>query len=122
MNKILLARLQGTVTADVVAECYSLARKHWAATNARACVTDFSSVTDFAFSGELVRALVREELPMPDANRSLFLVMPTNVGYGLARMFQMMGEPTMPHVHVVRGVDEALAALDAKSPCFERLE
>ena len=59
---------------------------------------------------------------MPDATRPLFLVMPTDVGYGLGRMFQTMGESTMPQVHVVRSLDEALAALDVKSPSFEPLE
>lgn len=122
VNKILVGRLQGTLTTDVAAECYSLGRRHWAATNARACIADFSSVTSFAFSGEFVGALARQEPLMPDATRPLFLVMAADVGYGLGRMYQIVGEKAMPLVHVVRAMDEAVAAVCTKSPRFERLE
>jgi hypothetical protein len=51
-----------------------------------------------------------------------YIVMPNTTGYGLARMYQIVGELTQPLVSVVRTVDEALAALGFQSAHFEPLE
>jgi len=51
-----------------------------------------------------------------------FIVMPNTTGYGLARMYQIVGELSQPLVHVVRTLDEALAVLGVQSPHFESLE
>ena len=60
---------------------------------------------------------------MPNATRRpRIMVAPATVGFGLARMFQLMGERTRPLLKVVCTLDEALAALGVKSPRFERLE
>lgn len=59
---------------------------------------------------------------MPDATRPRIIVAPTTIGFGLARMFQILGESTRPLLTVVRTVDEALAALGVQSPHFEPLE
>jgi len=49
-------------------------------------------------------------------------VTPATVGFGLARMFQMLGESTRPLLEVMRTLDEALAALGAQSAKFEPVE
>jgi len=60
---------------------------------------------------------------MPDAaRRPRILVVSATAGYGLARMFQILGEPKRPLLKVVRTMDEALAALGVQSPHFEPLE
>jgi hypothetical protein len=48
--------------------------------------------------------------------------MPSTTGYGLARMYQIVGELSQPLVSVVRTLDEALAALGVQSAHFEPLE
>ena len=122
VNKILLLRWEGRLTDESLAEAHQAARKHWAATDARAGIADYSSVTEFALSAGFVRTLARQQPAMPDATKSpLFIVMPTTVGYGLARMYQIVGE-CVPLVNVVHTMDEALAALGVKSPHFEPLE
>ena len=60
-------------------------------------------------------------MPEPTENPH-FIVMPSVAGYGLARMYQIVGELSQPLVHVVRNLDEALAALGVQSPHFEPLE
>jgi hypothetical protein len=122
-NKILLLRFEGRLTDELLAEIHRTARIHWAATGARAGIGDYSSVTEFPLSAELVRTLARQGAPMPDPiEHPHFIVMPSTTGYGLARMYQIVGEVTQPLVSVVRTVDEALSALGVQSPHFEPLE
>jgi len=122
-NKILLLRFEGRLTDESLAEYYRAARKYSTATDASVGIFDSSPVTEFAVSSEFIRALASQEPAMPDAfRRPRFIVAPTAVGFGLARMFQMLREPTRPLLKVVRTLDEALAALDIQSPHFEPLE
>jgi hypothetical protein len=74
-------------------------------------------------SAELGRTLARQGPPMPEpTEHPHYIVMLNTTGYGLARMYQIVGELTQPLVSVVRTVDEALAALGFQSAHFEPLE
>lgn len=122
-NKILLLRFEGRLTDESLVEIHRAARIHWAATGARAGIGDYTSVTEFPLSAEFVRTLARQGAPMPEPiEHPLFIVMPSTTGYGLARMYQIVGDVTQPLVSVVRTMDEALAALGVQSPHFEPLE
>ena len=70
VNKILLARFEGRLTDESLAEATRVGRKHWAATDARAGIADYSAVTEFAVSAEFVRTLTRQEPPMPDVTKN----------------------------------------------------
>jgi hypothetical protein len=73
---------------------------------------DFSAVTAFRLSSELIRQLAQQEPCMPDpASRPRVIVAPTNHEFGLARMFQILGESARPLLSVVHTLDEALAPL-----------
>jgi hypothetical protein len=122
VNKILLLRFEGRLTDELLAQICRTARIHWIATGARAGIGDYSSATEFPLSAELVRTLARQA-PMPEpTERPLFIVMRNTAGYGLARMYQIVGDLAQPLVSVVRTLDEALAALGVQSPQFEPLE
>jgi len=123
VNKILLLRFDGRLTDESVVQATEAARIHWATTAARAGIADYSSVTEFAVSSALVQSLPRQKPPMPDViNNPLILVMPAEAGYGLARMYQIVGDLTLPSVSVVHTMDEAFATLGVQSPSFEPLE
>lgn len=107
-KKILLLRFEGRLTDESLAEYYRAARKYSTATDASVGIFDSSLVTEFAVSSQTIRALASQEPAMPDAfRRPHFIVAPTTVGFGLARMFQMLGEPTRPLLMVVHTMDEA---------------
>lgn len=90
VNKILLLRFEGPLTDESLSEIHRTARIHWAATGARAGIGDYSSVTEFPLSAELVRTLARQGAPMPEpTEHPHFIVMPSTTGYGLARMYQI---------------------------------
>jgi hypothetical protein len=86
-------------------------------------IVDFSAVTAFALSIELIRQLGEREPCMPDpASRFRVIAAPTNLEFGLARMFQILEESARPLLRVVHTLDEALAALGIPFAQFEPLE
>ncbi len=123
VNKLLLARVEGRLTDELLAESYRAIRKYSTLTDASVGIWDLSSVTELAVSSEFVRELASQEPAMADATkRPRFIVAPTAVGFGLARMFRIEGEHTRPLLEVVHTMDEALAALGIQSPHLEPLE
>jgi hypothetical protein len=81
-----------------------------------------SAVTRYGVSSEFIRQVARRDPAMPDATRHMrIIVVEDTTGYGLARMFQIVGERQRPKLQVVRSLDQALAALDIQSPHFEPL-
>jgi hypothetical protein len=50
------------------------------------------------------------------------MVMPNTTGYGLARMYQIVGELTQPLVRVAATLEEPRASLGVQSAHFEPLE
>jgi hypothetical protein len=122
-NRILLLHFDGQLSDESVAEFYRAIRKYWIAADARMGIVDFSAVTAFALSSELIRQLAEREPCMPDpASRPRVIVAPTSLEFGLARMFQILGESARPLLSVVHTMDEALAALAIPFANFEPLE
>jgi hypothetical protein len=122
-NKILLARFEGQLTNESAAEYHTALGKNWRATGALAGIWDLSAATDFAISSDFVRSLAARKPITPGlVNHPRFIVVPVTAGYGLMRMFQISGELSRPLLHVVRTVDEALAALGVKSAQFAPLD
>ena len=122
-NRILLMRLEGRLTDELLADCYRAVRKYSTATDAMVGIWDMSAVTEFATSSEFIRQLASEEPAMPDATRRPRIIcVAGTVGYGLAHMFQIMGEPTRPLLRVVHNLDEALETIGIQSPHFEPIE
>jgi hypothetical protein len=123
VNKILLSRFEGQLTDESTVEFHETAWKYAAATDASAGIVDFSSVSEFAVSGEVLRRLARQRPALPNsARRPRVIVAPQTHAYGLFRMFQIAGEPTRPLLTVVHTMDEAFAALGVQTPRFESLE
>jgi hypothetical protein len=123
VNKILLARLDGQLTDELLAGFHEAAWKCAAAIDPQSAIVDLSSVTEFSVSGESVRQLARQRTPLPNSTRMpRVIVAPQTHAFGLFRMFQIAGERTRPLLSVVHTMDEAYAALGVKSPNFEPLE
>jgi hypothetical protein len=122
-NKLLLGRFEGKFTDESLSEFLRAIRDRSIATDARAGIGDYSAVTEFSVTSEFIRYIANKEPAMPDATRRpRVLVFPATAGFGIARMFQIMGEPRNPLLKVVHTLDEALAELGVQSPHFEPLE
>ncbi|MGB8065654.1 MAG: hypothetical protein WCF26_27465 [Candidatus Sulfotelmatobacter sp.] len=122
-NKILLMRVEGRLTDESLAALYQEALARWAATDASAGISDYSSVTEWAVSAAFIRKLADYDPVETDpTRRPRIIVAPATVGFGLSRMFQIAGGARRPHLTVVRTLDEAFAALGVHSPHFKPLE
>jgi hypothetical protein len=123
VNRILLARFEGPLTNQSAAEYHDALGRNWRATDPLAGIWDLSGVSDFVVAGDFLRSLARRKPVTPGlTNSPRFIVVPETAGYGLMRMFQIVGESSRPLLHVVRTVDEALTALGAQPPQFEPVE
>ncbi|MFY9558985.1 MAG: hypothetical protein WAQ52_02005 [Terriglobales bacterium] len=121
VNKILLFRWEGRLADESFAESQPAIRKYWAATNPSAGIDDYSSVTEFAVSTKAIHELADQELVGDASGIPRVIVAPATIVFGMARMFQILGERKRPDLKVVRTMDEALAALGVRSPRFEPL-
>jgi len=61
VNKILLLRIEGPLTDEVLTKAYAAIRKHSIATDARAGIWDLSGVTEFPISSLRIRELANRE-------------------------------------------------------------
>lgn len=123
VHKILLARFEGELTNESAEAYHDALGRNWRATNARTGIWDLSGVTEFSLASDFLRNLAARKPVTPGlTDHPRFIVVPETAGYGLMRMFQIMGETSRPLLHVVRTVEEALATLGVPSAHFEPLE
>jgi hypothetical protein len=121
-DRILRCSFDGRVTDESLLEYYEQVGKYVVHTEPRAGIVDFSNVTSFDASLETVRSLARSLPAMVDVSLPRFIVAPAPHIFGIARMFQAMGEDSRPSLQVVRTLAEAYAALGVIDPKFVALE
>ena len=121
-HKILVGRFSGRLTDEAALEYYAAVREHSIATDARAGIFDMSHVTEIGVSMDFIRKLAHQPPAMPDTlHRPSFLIVPSLVGSGLARIFQVAGSHTRPKLKIATTTEEALETLGVSSPHFEPL-
>ncbi|MFZ0735682.1 MAG: hypothetical protein WBL70_20355 [Candidatus Acidiferrales bacterium] len=113
---ILRGRLEGQITDEGLREFYRTAAEYVALLDPRAGVTDFSGVSSFDVSVQTIRGLAMSAPAMPKTSRPRVIVASASHIYGMARMFEEVGEATRPNLHVVRTTGEAWAILGVAAP------
>ncbi len=120
-NRVLLGRIEGAVTDQLIKDFYSASKEYVARMDPRAAVTDFLTVTSFDVAPETVRHLASLPPVVSDPNRPRFIVADTPQIFGLARMFELQGQDTRPSLHVVRTMKEVCVILGVPELKFEPL-
>ncbi|MGB8011212.1 MAG: hypothetical protein WCF68_06345 [Terriglobales bacterium] len=115
-NDLLRITLDGQLTDVMAATCYAAMSEFMSSHRCR-CIVDFSGVTKFELSSHAIRDVATTSPKFPTTCVRVF-VATTDVVYGMARMFQMLGEETRPNLHVVRTLDQAYHLLRVESPEF----
>lgn len=118
---ILLAYVEGSLTDESLAEVSKSIRAQLARTSARAGIFDFTGVTEFKVSTDIVQHHARDGA-VAFQHFAGVVIVPRDVAYGLARMFQIMTEKTLPHFNAVKTMDEAINILQAEGAQFEPLD
>jgi hypothetical protein len=120
INKVVCWRLQGEVTEDLFLESVRLVADILAGTNPKSGIIDFSLVTSFRVSTDLIQQ-VADSKPVFPASFPRVIVAPGGHVYGMARMFAVLSQDTRSNTHVVRTMDEAYALLKIKEPGFRAM-
>ena len=120
VNHVLRIRFEGELTEDLLWESYKDGERH-APPDTRGAIFDLSAVTSIQVDAAAMQELAN--LP-PIFNDPIprFIVAPSDVGFGLARMFQIYGGKTRQALHVVRTIAEAYASFEITAEHFMPLE
>lgn len=81
-------------------------------------ISDLSSVTTFNVSSQAMRTAALQPSPYPEETPR-FIVAPHDYLFGMARMYELVGNRTRANLRVVRRREEALAMLGVQNPKFE---
>jgi hypothetical protein len=121
-NQIIRGRFTGRVTDDDVKEYYREAVELGKKLQVRAGVTDFSPADPVEISRKTVEQLAASTPALNDPKAVRVVIAPSPVAFGMARMFEIMGERTRPNLYIVRTEQEAWAILGVWEPKFKPLE
>ena len=116
-NNILRGTVHGPMTGAILLDFYAAATEYMASHPPCRGILDFSKVTEFEVSAHAIRQVAAAPPAFPTGYMRV-IVVPIDFIFGLARMFQMLGEKTRPDLHVVRTLDEAYRLLQIESPEF----
>ena len=116
-NNVLRGTVHGPMTGAALLDFYAAATKYMESHPPCRGILDFSQVTEFEVSPHAIRQVAATPPAFP-AGYMRVIVVPIEFIFGLARMFQMLGEKTRPDLHVVRTLDEAYRLLQIESPEF----
>lgn len=120
---IVRCRFEGRLTDEAMKDYYREATEVYDTTpGINSALTDFSEVTSFEVSGQTILELASQEPALRDPQKIRVIVAPKPVIFGMARMFEILGERTRPNLHVVRTEREAWALLGVWEPRFGPLK
>ena len=121
-NKLLRVRLEGQITTEAALEHYRAASQQVLRTRPVASIWDLSEVNSLEVSTEAVARLAHTVPALPEPQRLRIIVAPSGHVFGLARMFQALGQGARPRLRVVRSLEEACTLLGVSKPRFEPVE
>lgn len=115
-NDVLRVTIDGLLTDEALSDCYATVTKHFASHPPCRGIVDLSKAK-FEVSSNAIRRLASSMPAIPRGYTRVF-VTPSDLVYGMARMFQILGEKSRPDLHVVRTLEEAYKLLQIESPEF----
>lgn len=121
-SRTLRCRLKGRVTNQGLEEWYRVVSKYVARINPQAGIVDLGGVTSFEVSNQMVHNLAALPPAFPEVDRLRVIVAHPGHIFGLARMFQILGERTRPMLQVVHTMEEAFVVLGVKECSFQSVE
>ena len=112
--------LDGTVTDDSFRDSLKIVSGILAGLNLRGGIVDFTEVTSFDLSEDMLKQLANTDPVLPRDMLRL-IVAPDNRAFGMSRTFLALSEMSRPSLFVVRDLEKAYHIPGIKTPNFKRL-
>jgi hypothetical protein len=109
--QVLRSTFSGTVDDEDLLNHSRLGSLLVGALDPQFAIIDLSGSDVFEATIAGVRALAKLPPAMPKIDRPRVIIAPTDLMFGMARVFEIEGEVTRPNLHVVRSPREAWAIL-----------
>jgi hypothetical protein len=110
------------LSADSIREVRATASKLLAVHGPLIGVIDFSAVPGADLRAQDMRELAALPPVIQDRDFARFIIAPSPTLFGLARMFELLGQETRPNLHVVKTAKEVWVILGIAEPQFELVE
>jgi hypothetical protein len=117
-RRILRCQLEGFVSGDSLRDFIFLATRFANQYDLQTAILDLSGVSTFDISPQVIRELASLPPVIKDRETPRFIIAPSPSLYGLARMFELLGQETRPNLHVVRTPKEVWVILGIPEPKF----
>ena len=112
--------LDGPVTDDSFRDSLKIVSGILIGLNLRGGIVDFTEVTSFDVSVDMLKRLANTNPVLPGDMLRL-IVAPDNKAFGMSRTFLALSELSRPNLFVVRYLEKAYHILGIKTPNFKRL-
>jgi hypothetical protein len=115
-QQILLCQYQGAISDEVLLSRYQQAVEWNAIHRYPSVISDFTGVTFADVSSRAVREAAAHSPVIPeDIRRFGVIVAPDDLAFGLARMFEVLGNRTRDSFYVARTIAEAYQVIGVES-------
>ena len=120
-HKVLLVVMEGDIDAAEIAAIDEAMRVRINRMQPAAGISDLSLVQKFDVPAQVMRSTAMRSAPYPPETPR-FSVAPSDVRYGMSRMYELVATRPSGKLQVVRSRAEALERLGVSNPRFEILE
>lgn len=119
--KIIRVTVQGELTDDGASDLYWSVHNFLASNEVRGGILDLSPVTSLVVALNTVRRLAKNP-PLFEAQHVRVIVAPSDLVFGMARLFQISRSEIHSELYVVHTLEEAYEIHGLKSPRFEAVQ
>ena len=121
-NNTLRVVWDGQLTDEIFLEGIAAARRFVQQQPVGRAINDLSGAKVVDVSTEAIRTLALGQTSDEEANVMVVVVAPSDLAFGLSRMYSVLTEETRPTRRVARTMEEAYELLEIKNPQFRRIE
>jgi hypothetical protein len=119
-HKILRLMLEGDLEPEDYLGLNAAIHMHAVRLHAVAGITDATPLVNFNITTQVLRTVALQGSPYPPGTPR-YIVAPSDYLFGLARMYELIGNHSEGKLQVVRKLQEALADLGVTNAKFERV-
>jgi hypothetical protein len=110
-HRILRSTFSGRVSDDELLDHQRVGLLLVTSLDPHFAIIDLSGAEPFDVTVDGIRALAKLPPAMPKIDRPRVIIAPSDITFGMARIFELEGEATRPSLHVVRSMKEAWAII-----------